>query len=235
MHVTLYSDSAYAVQGSLPSLPRRVVRSQDRALWRRLHAVLSLRTSLGLTTDIIKCSAHGRNAEQAPHITEGNDVADAQAKLFLTSSLVMTVPLPEGDLPYTLLYRGQRITGDPRRFIRRSFERAAILHANTLTREGGILALPDGQARVFNASSLSLALNPHFLLRHGLLREMGPILGIRSESLPFPNRNRCVDPGLNTSSPPPLTASRYAIYAGPPPRTSGTCWAAQSLPHPSLL
>ena len=67
VHVTLYSDSAYAVQGSLPSLPRRVVRFQDRALWRRLQEVVSLRTSLGLTTDIIKCSAHGRNADQAPH------------------------------------------------------------------------------------------------------------------------------------------------------------------------
>jgi ribonuclease HI len=50
-HVTIYSDSAYAVQKNPSLLPRRCVRSADRALWRRLDDIISLRTSLGLFTE----------------------------------------------------------------------------------------------------------------------------------------------------------------------------------------
>ena len=217
LDVVIYSDSSYVTSHLPPSSTRRLVRSQDRALWLRFQAALDRRTSLSLSTSILKCASHGKDPDQDPSITEGNSVADSEAKALLSSTHGAAFYLPEGDLPYSLLFRGARVSGDPRRFIRRSFEKRALDRVSGLSREGGILSLSEEESRIFNAQSLSLALNPNFLLGRGLLGSMGTILGIRTESLPFPNRNHSEDPSVMSFFSPSLDGVKTCHYCGDSP------------------
>ena len=139
VNTVVFVDPTYITK-NLPNMsklsPLRWTRFSNSHIWRQLLSAIDHRHSLGLTFTVLKCSAHGRDPTQHPHISLGNWVADLAAKEAAKYSSPLTDWLPDSQELFSLAYRGRLVRGDVRRHIRRTSATNSLTHQLTLNVEG---------------------------------------------------------------------------------------------------
>ena len=188
--ITVYVDPTYVTNGLLKWLnnppTRRTVRFTNRFAWLRYRTAFNTRSAAGFHFRVIKCAAHGRDANQDPIISLGNALADFSAGRAASTLLPIRDPLPPGDLPFTLLHHGALVRGDPRKAVRRESQKKFLFHALTLPKEGIILRLAD--SKEVSLPLLRLTRSPLWHARQGILHLFSFTLGLQALSLRTPSK-----------------------------------------------